>query len=159
MSSTWTLSTSPAAGGTVSAVMGAPEWGDTHEDERRQARAISDGGRVFVQDLEVEDHLINLVWHSATIEQWSALRKVLRAAEWQVRRIQIDVTGDQAFPVGISPGQSIAGVGLSPGQGFSPGDTVKATTFTLQVRLDQPSASVSQPVEGRVSVALRFRKA
>lgn len=157
MSSVWTFTTDPDAGGTVTAVMGPPERNDAYQRVRRQAVATSDGGDVFVQDLGVEDEFLNLRWENAKPSEWSGLDRVLRAANWRSRRIQISVTGDKAFPVGIGPSQTVDGLALSPGQGHSPGDTVLATAFTLSVKLDQSQSEWEHQQEAKGSIALRFR--
>lgn len=150
----WTL-TAPNG---VTATVPDPRLGDTWQTIRRQVAVPSDGGQVWIQDLCVEDQNLLLTWVGLGTSRWSQLLAVLRAANWQGEPLEVSVdTPDAAFPVGIAPGMEVDEVAVSPEQGFSPGDVVNATKFTLRLFLDQDSSSLEHQRNCYSAVSLRFR--
>ncbi len=149
---TWTWTSNGVVGTTAD-----PDRAEVHTEARRQVRSESDGSQVWVQDLPVTDKFLELRWTALDITELSDLKEVFRAARWQADPITINVAGTKVYPVGIAPDQEILGIGVSPDQGFSPGDTVKATQFSLSVSLDQSQAAFTDTFERFGGLPLRFR--
>jgi hypothetical protein len=155
----WTWTSYPSDTCCVTATTKNPDYGDVHTRDRRQLRRLSDGNQVWIQDLTVEDRYLRVGWSGLSIEEWSGLHRVLSNAPWMAGRIQADVDGRAPFPVGIAPGMEINCVPLSPGQGYSPGQIVPATKFTLSLFLEQSRLEVEQQRAARGSISLQFRLA
>lgn len=156
---TWTLSHDLADGGTVSAALPNPTFGDTHGEAVRQEALRTDGGTVWIQDLGVVDRTLVVSWPRLTGAEVSGLLRVIRAADYMRGLILASVVGDEPYPVGVAPGQVACGRALAPDGTWAPGDTVLATTFDLALYLDDPRIEIVQEVSHAAAVTLRFRKA
>lgn len=154
----WTISTTPDQGGTASAVLRDPEFGEVSGHDRRQFFIESDGGQIFTQDLEVEDRFLDVRWRWIDDAEWTGLLKVLRAGRWRFGTYSIAISGSNPFAVPLGTGQSIGGVPINTGNGLSTGDTVFADTATLGgLKLEQSLAEIETIRNQRGAVPLRFR--
>lgn len=153
----WTLSTTPAQGGTASVEVREPGFSDLWISEKRQFRVVSDGGQVYTQTLPVEDRFLDVRWPWLDPDEWSGLLAVFRASDFGAREIRIDISGGSPFPVPLNSGQSVGGQTVSGGQGLNSGQTALATEATLNVRMDTPRAEFEHRLNERAQLPMRFR--
>ncbi len=96
---TWTLEDLGASGLTI--VVRNPELGDRTLTERRQAAGETEGGRLFVQDLGVEDQFIEGSWSGLTKCERDDLLGFFTAVKYRFGQSKLTVTGGGSqVPVG-----------------------------------------------------------
>lgn len=158
---TWTISTTTAAGSTVSAALPDPEFGDSYRATPRQLVFESDGGQRHVQDLGVVDESIELTWRHLSHGQWSDARRVLEAARWQGRDIKLVITSTNGnvFPLRLRTGLTVHnGQALKTGMAITTGMTVLAEGGTIAgLRLLTPDTVFEHQARARATLTLAFR--
>jgi len=153
---TTTLSTERADGVTVSISIRDPEFGDEETIARRQAVGTTDGGVQFVEDLALEDGFWVFEFQNLTAAERSDLIRLIRAAGYRRRAIDIAVTGGH-LPRGINTGQTVTS-GINTGDGYNTGQTIYPDTARIPgVYLDQGSLALKQVRDELSNVTLRFR--
>jgi len=155
----WTFTVIPPSGITKPAVLRNAEFSDGDRVMFRQGRGTTEGGLVFVQDLDGEDQTIEASWGFMTLEERGAIEAFFGrdGTLRQARAFGIDITGT-SFAQIIKAGMVIGGAVVQAGAGYVAGQTVKADTANLRnVFLDQPELLFDQERDERFSLDLRFR--
>lgn len=155
----WTFTVVPPSGLTKTAVLRNAEFSDVDRLVFRQGRGTTEGGLVFVQDLDGDDQTIEASWGFMTLSERAAVEDFFgrEGTLRQVRPFSIDITGT-SFPQKIKAAMVVDGSVVKAGEGFKAGQTVQADTANLRdVFLDQPELVFDQERDERFSLDLRFR--
>ena len=90
---TWTLTNIDTG---ASIVIPTPEPGDTHRIERRQASGETEGGRLFTQDLGINDEFLEGSWSGINRCDRDALVTFFNGVKWRAKSFILDTTGGGA---------------------------------------------------------------
>lgn len=154
----WTFTVTTPEGVTKTATIRNAEFSDIDRTTFRQARGTTDGGLVYVQDLDDADQFIDASWGFLTTAERAALEDFFGRTGTlrQARPFSIDITGS-SFPVTIKAGMVVDGAVITPGS-YKVGQVINADVANLRdVYLDQPELAFDQERDERFSLDLRFR--
>lgn len=157
--------TRPLPLGTVVARIRNPEFGDVDQFSRRQATGLTEGGRLFVQDLGVDEQFYLATWSNLTRCEKADLEHFFSApvANKRLRPFTLrveDNLGKLAFRTGTGQGWNTGDPGgcTPPGCLINTGDWVVPPMASFgTVRLDQSDLSFTAIPRDRFNLSLRFR--
>lgn len=155
----WTFTITTPAGFTKTATIRNAEFNDINRINFRQGRGVTEGGLVFVQDLDGDDQYVDASWGFLTVAERADLEAFFGrdGTLRQARSFSIDITGS-SFPQVLQAATIIDGAVVEAGDGYKAGETVKADTANLRdVFLDQSELAFDQERDERFSLDLRFR--
>lgn len=155
----WTFTVTSPEGFTKTAAVRNPEFDDADSEEFRQGKGSTDGGLVYVQDLDQEDEIIQVTWGFLSVAERADLQDFFGrdGTLRQARSFSIDIEGS-SFPQKLKAGAIINGAVVKAGEGHKAGDTVDPDVTTLRhVFLDQPGLPFIQERDQRFSLDARFR--
>jgi hypothetical protein len=155
----WTFTVTNPEGITVTATIRNAEFNDVDRLNFRQGRGITEGGLVYVQDLDGADQFVDASWGFLTTTERADLEAFFGRAGTlrQARPFSIDITGS-SFPQALKAGMIIGGAVVQAGDGLKTGQTVNADVANLRdVFLDQSELAFDQERDERFSLDLRFR--
>ena len=154
----WTFTVTNPAGTVVTAVVRNAEFSDVKRRQRKQARGITEGGIIFVQDLSTDVELVEGSWTFLTSTERADLEEFfsINGALFQARAFSIDIAGS-SFPQKLKCGMTISAAVVQSGDQKC-GAFVEPTTTTLRnVFLDQDELAFTQERDKRFSLDMRFR--
>ena len=160
----WTFTVTTPQGATKTATVRNAEFNDIHRTTFRQAKGTTEGGLVYVQDLDDADQFVDASWGFLTLAERAALEEFFgrNGTLRQARPFAIDITGS-SFPQVLKAGTVYEGAVIQAGQQINgatiqAGQVINADTANLRnVYLDQPELAFDQERDERFSLDLRFR--
>lgn len=155
----WTFTVTNPQGVTKTASVRNPEFNDVDRIDYRQGRGTTEGGVVYVQDLEREDQVIELSFGFLSTEERGSFEDFFGrdGTLRQARPFSIDIT-DSSFIQKLKVGMVIGGSVWKVGGSFKVGQWVKPDTAALrEVYLDQAELAWDQERDERFSLDLRLR--